>query len=39
MTFYERNAWIDRCASLFAGIALAIGAIVLFSPWIMRLLP
>ncbi len=38
MTYWERNAWIDRCASLFAGFVLALAIIVVFAPWIMRLL-
>ncbi len=39
MTYWQRNAWIDWCASAFAGLALAVAIIVIFWPWIMRLLP
>ncbi len=38
MTFYEKNAWIDWCASVFAGLALTAAIIVVFWPWIMGLL-
>ena len=30
--------WIDRAASLFAGLALAAAIIVIFAPWIMEIL-
>ncbi len=39
MTFYEKNAWIDVCASIFAGLALAVAALFIFWPWIAWLLP
>jgi len=31
-------AWFERAASLFAGLALAVAIVVLFAPWIVRLM-
>ncbi len=31
------DTWIDRAASLFAGLALAFAIAVIFAPWIERL--
>ncbi len=35
MTFYERNAWIDRAASLFAGLAISFALVALFFPQLL----
>ncbi len=38
MTYYQRDAWIDRAASVFAGLALAVAMGVIFWPWIEMVL-